>query len=52
MNSLLSSDLCYNLKSPPRAVWSPEENKEFEELIKEIPLDCPHIFDRIARELP
>ncbi|KAL4601210.1 hypothetical protein ACB092_11G256400 [Castanea dentata] len=52
MNSLLSSDLRYNLKSPPRAVWSPEENKKFEELIKEIPLDCPHIFEKIARELP
>ncbi|KAF3961479.1 hypothetical protein CMV_013909 [Castanea mollissima] len=52
MNSLLSSDLRYNLKSPPQAVWSPEENKKFEELIKEIPLDCPHIFEKIARELP
>ena len=52
MNSLPSSDLRYNLKSPPRAVWSPEENKKFEELIKEIPLDCPHIFEKIARELP
>ncbi|XP_023892853.2 transcription factor SRM1 [Quercus suber] len=52
MNLLLSSDLRYNLQSPPRAVWSPEENKKFEELIKEIPLDCPHIFEKIARELP
>ncbi|XP_023892883.1 protein RADIALIS-like 4 [Quercus suber] len=41
-----------NHKSPPRAVWSPEENKKFEELIKEIPLDCPHIFEKIARALP
>ncbi|KAK9987210.1 hypothetical protein SO802_032161 [Lithocarpus litseifolius] len=52
MNPLSSSRLLYHPSLPSRTEWSSEEKKIFEESIKEIPLDCPHIFEIISSRLP